>query len=98
MRGYEEGKPIYFATPPVQLVCSLHASLKEITARPIEERWQKHQQASQDFKKFITDELGLKLVRAIPFEILNKRNQSSSSVGPQRFIDRCQWHDCDLFS
>ena len=70
MRGYEEGKPIYFATPPIQLVCSLHASLKEITARPIEERWQKHQQASQDFKKFITDELGLKLVRAIPFKIL----------------------------
>lgn len=62
MRGYEEGKPIYFATPPIQLICALHASLKEITSRPIEERWQKHKEASLDFKKFITDELGLKLV------------------------------------
>ena len=62
MRGYEQGKPIYFATPPVQLVCALHVSLKEITARPIEERWAKNKQASLDLKQFVTDELGLKQV------------------------------------
>lgn len=62
MRGYEQGKPIYFATPPVQLICALCTSLKEITARPIEERWAKHKQASLDIKKFVTDELGLKQV------------------------------------
>lgn len=62
MRGYEQGKPIYFATPPVQLVCALNVSLKEITARPIEERWAKHKQASLDLKQFVTDELGLKQV------------------------------------
>lgn len=67
MRGYEQGKPVYFATPPVQLVCSLHASLKEITSKPIEECWEKHQQASTDFKQFITNELGLKLVSFFKF-------------------------------
>lgn len=63
MRGYEQGKPVYFATPPVQLVCALHASLKEITSKPIEECWTKHKEASDDFKQFITNELGLKLVK-----------------------------------
>jgi alanine-glyoxylate transaminase/serine-glyoxylate transaminase/serine-pyruvate transaminase len=62
MRGYEQGKPVYFATPPVQLICALHASLIEITGRPIEERWAIHKQASIDFKEFVTNELGLKQV------------------------------------
>ncbi|CAF4655529.1 unnamed protein product, partial [Rotaria magnacalcarata] len=48
--------------PPVQLICALHASLKEITSRPIAERWTKNKQASKDFKDFVTDELGLKQV------------------------------------
>ncbi len=63
MRGYEQGKPVYFATPPVQIICALYASLKEITSRPIEERWAKHKQASIDFKQFVTNELGLKQVK-----------------------------------
>jgi alanine-glyoxylate transaminase/serine-glyoxylate transaminase/serine-pyruvate transaminase len=62
MRGYEEGKPVYFATPPIQLICALQVSLKEITSRPIEERWAKNKQASIDFKQFVTNELGLKQV------------------------------------
>ena len=65
MHGYEQGKPVYFATPPVQLICSLHASLKNITSKPIEERWAQHKQASIDFKQFVTDELGLKQVSLI---------------------------------
>ena len=83
MRGYEEGKPIYFATPPIQLICALHASLKEITSRPIAERWQKHKQASEDFKKFITDELGLKLVRSI---FTKHRYQNTSILFLFRFL------------
>ena len=62
MRGYEQGKPVYFATPPVQIIYALHASLKEITSRPIEERWAKNKQTSDDFKQFVTNELGLKQV------------------------------------
>jgi alanine-glyoxylate transaminase / serine-glyoxylate transaminase / serine-pyruvate transaminase len=62
MRGYEQGKPVYFATPPVQLICALQTSLKEITAQPMQERWTKHKQASNDLKRFVTDELGLKQV------------------------------------
>lgn len=62
MRGYEEGKPLYFATPPVQLICALNVSLKEITSRPIEERWAKNKEASVDFKQYVTNELGLKQV------------------------------------
>ncbi|CAF0766939.1 unnamed protein product [Adineta ricciae] len=66
MRGYEQGKPLYFATPPVQLICALNVSLKAITSKPIEERWTKHKQASTDFKQFITNELGLKQVPQDP--------------------------------
>ncbi|CAF0810680.1 unnamed protein product [Rotaria sordida] len=66
MRGYEQGKPVYFATPPIQIICALHTSLKEITSRPIEERWARHKQASIDFKQFVTDELGLKQVPSDP--------------------------------
>ncbi|CAF1356884.1 unnamed protein product [Adineta steineri] len=62
MRGYEQGKPVYFATPPIQLICALYTSLKAITSRPIEERWSKHKEASLDFKQFVTNELGLKQV------------------------------------
>jgi alanine-glyoxylate transaminase/serine-glyoxylate transaminase/serine-pyruvate transaminase len=59
MQAYEARKPSYFATPAVQLIYALNASLKHITADAIEVRFQKHAKASQDFKKFITD-LGLK--------------------------------------
>ena len=62
MRGYELGTPIYFATPPVQLICALHASLKAITAKPIEERWQQHRDASNKFKQFVSNQLGLQQV------------------------------------
>ncbi|KAK4686641.1 hypothetical protein P7C73_g3481, partial [Tremellales sp. Uapishka_1] len=55
MQAYEAGKPMYFATPPVQLVYALHTSLKAITtASPsLEERFKAHKTAS----KYIKDEL-----------------------------------------
>lgn len=77
MRGYEQGKPVYFATPPVQLICALHTSLKEITARPIEERWHKHQQASTDLKQFVSNELGLKQVSYLPIRSIPTKIDSA---------------------
>jgi len=61
MQAYESRKPMYFATPPVQLIYALHASLKRITEKPMSERFQSHRDASKKIKSFIT-ELGLKQV------------------------------------
>ena len=80
MRGYEQGKPVYFATPPVQLICALHASLKEITARTMEDRWQKHRQASTDLKQFVSNELGLKQVSSLPVKSNNTITASHSGA------------------
>ncbi|CAO3674845.1 unnamed protein product [Umbelopsis ramanniana] len=65
MQAYESRKPSYFATPAVQLIYALNASLKHITAEPMEVRFEKHAKASQDFKKFITD-IGLKQLAVSP--------------------------------
>ncbi|CAM0135458.1 unnamed protein product [Umbelopsis sp. WA50703] len=65
MQAYEARKPSYFATPAVQLIYALNASLRHITAEPIEVRFQKHAKASEDFKQFITD-LGLKQLAVSP--------------------------------
>jgi len=71
MRGYEKGTPAYFATPPVQIICALHTSLKEITSRLIEERWAQHRQASIDFKQFVTNELGLKQANFLNYHYIH---------------------------
>jgi alanine-glyoxylate transaminase/serine-glyoxylate transaminase/serine-pyruvate transaminase len=59
MNGYEARKPAYFATPAVQLIFALHTSLKQITAQPMEPRFEQHRNVSQKFRKAVTD-LGLK--------------------------------------
>jgi alanine-glyoxylate transaminase/serine-glyoxylate transaminase/serine-pyruvate transaminase len=59
MNAYEARKPAYFATPAVQLIYALLASLKQLTAQSMETRFEQHRQASQNFKKAISD-LGLK--------------------------------------
>ncbi|KAL0490864.1 alanine-glyoxylate aminotransferase [Acrasis kona] len=61
MQAYESRKPMYFATPPVQLIYALHASLKKITERPMSERFQLHKDASNKVKSAVR-ELGLKQV------------------------------------
>ncbi|KAI1837404.1 hypothetical protein DTO013E5_843 [Penicillium roqueforti] len=38
MQKYENNEPAYFTTPPTQLIRALHATLSQITARPIAER------------------------------------------------------------
>jgi alanine-glyoxylate transaminase/serine-glyoxylate transaminase/serine-pyruvate transaminase len=67
MRAYEEGKPAYFATPPVNLVYAYHASLTRITSgQPsLDERFKLHKQASQAVKDAVR-ELGLKQVPLDP--------------------------------
>ncbi|CAJ0915735.1 7941_t:CDS:2, partial [Entrophospora sp. SA101] len=61
MNAYETRKGMYFATPPVQLIYALHASLKQIMSVPIETRFEQHKQASASIKKAV-EELGLKFV------------------------------------
>ncbi|KAG1077531.1 hypothetical protein G6F42_024782 [Rhizopus arrhizus] len=61
MQAYESRKPAYFATPAVQLIYALHASLKAITSQPMEVRFEKHREVSSKFRQTIRD-LGLKTV------------------------------------
>ncbi|KAL1411383.1 hypothetical protein Q8F55_002339 [Vanrija albida] len=52
MRAYEEGRPAYFATPPVQLVYALQVGLKEIVEgkQSLEDRFAAHKAASNKIK------------------------------------------------
>ncbi|KAI7904379.1 pyridoxal phosphate-dependent transferase [Cokeromyces recurvatus] len=61
MQAYESRKPAYFATPAVQLIYALHTSLKKITSKPMETRFEKHKQVAANFRQTIRD-LGLKPV------------------------------------
>ncbi|QRW03012.1 aminotransferase class-V protein [Ceratobasidium sp. AG-Ba] len=63
MQAYEKGNPLYFATPPVNLIYAFHASLTSITkgSPSLEERFKMHKEASAKVKKAAAD-LGLKLV------------------------------------
>jgi alanine-glyoxylate transaminase / serine-glyoxylate transaminase / serine-pyruvate transaminase len=49
MRAYEAGTAMYFATPPVQLVYALHASLRTLTAGTpgLQARFAAHKAAAQ---------------------------------------------------
>jgi alanine-glyoxylate transaminase / serine-glyoxylate transaminase / serine-pyruvate transaminase len=61
MKAYESGLATYFATPPVNLIYALHASLLKITecSPSLEERFKLHREASKQIKRAAT-ELGLK--------------------------------------
>ncbi|KAG8692041.1 hypothetical protein FRC11_007007 [Ceratobasidium sp. 423] len=63
MQAYEKGSPMYFATPPVNLIYAFHASLTAITKNQpsLEERFRLHKEASSKIKKAAND-LGLELV------------------------------------
>ncbi|KAH3673004.1 hypothetical protein WICMUC_003957 [Wickerhamomyces mucosus] len=62
LQNYEAGKPSYFATPSIQLINALKVSLDEILNGGLEERFIKSKRVAQDFKKRLTNELGLQLV------------------------------------
>jgi alanine-glyoxylate transaminase/serine-glyoxylate transaminase/serine-pyruvate transaminase len=53
MQAYEARKPAYFATPAVQLIYALHASLTKITSQPIEVRFQKHREVASQFRQTV---------------------------------------------
>lgn len=59
MQSYESKKPMYFATPPTQLVQALNASLKQVLSKPVADRFAQHAKIS-DYVKAKVKELGLK--------------------------------------
>ncbi|KAI9208308.1 pyridoxal phosphate-dependent transferase [Polychytrium aggregatum] len=63
MQKYEARQPSYFATPPVQLIMSLHISLKQLLNAPggMLARFEKHAEASNRIKDLV-ESWGLKLV------------------------------------
>lgn len=72
MKAYEEGKPAYFATPPVNLIRAYHTSLKQITQSSVslEERFKLHREAAERIRQAAVD-LGLKLVPVDPYFTAN---------------------------
>lgn len=68
LKGFEEGRASYFATPPVQLINSLDVALDEILEQDggLDKRVQTHEEKSNWFKSKITNELGLELVSQYP--------------------------------
>jgi len=63
MEAYSKGSAAYFATPAVQLIYALQASLTTMTTRSpsLEERFALHQETSTKLKKAVQD-MGLSLV------------------------------------
>ncbi|EMG50111.1 AGX1 Alanine--glyoxylate aminotransferase 1 [Candida maltosa Xu316] len=62
MKAYESGNGAYFATPAVQTITALKTSLDEILSQPVDERFKKHAQVSDNFKKTVEQDLGLKIL------------------------------------
>lgn len=65
MQNYEAKKPSYFATPSPQLVRALHATLQQILARPLSERFEQHKAASKRVKDAVA-KLGLQQLASDP--------------------------------
>lgn len=63
MEAYEAGKPAYFATPPVNLVCALDVSLGQILAEGLEARFARHQRMARAFRA-AWKALGLRMLPA----------------------------------
>lgn len=61
MESYQARKPIYFGTPPVNLIWALNVSLGQILAEGMENRWARHRHLSAAFKAGL-EAIGLKLV------------------------------------
>jgi alanine-glyoxylate transaminase/serine-glyoxylate transaminase/serine-pyruvate transaminase len=61
MQAYEEGRPSYFGTPPVNLIVALEVSLKIILAEGMENRVARHKTLATEFRQKITD-MGFQLL------------------------------------
>jgi alanine-glyoxylate transaminase / serine-glyoxylate transaminase / serine-pyruvate transaminase len=62
MQAYEEERPAYFATPPVNLINALAVSLRHILREGMEARWARHERVATAFRA-AWEALGL---RAVP--------------------------------
>ncbi|HUH27375.1 alanine--glyoxylate aminotransferase family protein [Gelidibacter sp.] len=71
MRAYEERKPSYFGTPPVNLIVALETSLKIICKEGLSERVIRHQVLANAFRAGIT---------ALNLEILPKTNHLAANT------------------
>ncbi|MBI1801592.1 MAG: alanine--glyoxylate aminotransferase family protein, partial [Chloroflexi bacterium] len=65
MQAMEARKVAYFATPPVNMICGLHESLKQILAETMEKRVRRHAILSRAFKAGL-DAMGLRQVPLRP--------------------------------
>lgn len=65
MQAYEQQTAKYFATPAVQLIYALNASLKEILQESMETRFKQHAEASDYVKSELT-KMGLKQLAVDP--------------------------------
>ena len=54
MQNYEAKKPSYFATPPTQLINSLHTALTQILSQPLSDRFAAHRETSKRVKSTVT--------------------------------------------
>ena len=88
MNAYETGKPMYFATPPVNLIRAYYTSLKQITqaAPSVEERFKLHKEASKKVKDAVA-ELGLKEVPKDPYYAANGMS-AVSGIWCKRNVDK----------
>jgi len=50
MEAYQAGRPAYFATPAVNLVAAMVASLRRIRAEGMEARWARHERIARSFR------------------------------------------------
>lgn len=64
MKAYEEVRPSYFATPPVNLIFALHVSLKQLLSHGMDHRFQTHITASNRFKDAV-EAMGMKTVLSL---------------------------------
>jgi alanine-glyoxylate transaminase/serine-glyoxylate transaminase/serine-pyruvate transaminase len=61
MDAYLEGRPAYFATPPVNMIYALHESVKQILKEGMEERFKRHKIIAKAFREALKT-LELKIV------------------------------------
>jgi len=61
MDAYLEGRPAYFATPPVNMIYALHESVKQILNEGMEERFKRHKIIAKAFREALKT-LELKIV------------------------------------
>lgn len=70
MKAYDSKTPLYFATPPPQLIHALHTSLSQILARPISATLDAHRTASRRVKSDL-EALGLRQLASNPVNQAN---------------------------